>query len=197
MASRDLIFGILLAAGASNRFGGGKLLHALPDGTPIGVAALRSLRAALPHVVAVVRPEDTELSTLFARENAQVVACADAVNGMAHSLACGIRAAPRAFGWIVALGDMPAVSAQTHRSLADELEAGARIVAPYCGGQRGNPVGFSGALRDELLRLTGDAGARALLEAYAAQVRRLNVDDPGVLRDVDTLADLQDLPAPR
>ena len=47
--------GILLAAGAAKRFGGGKLLHALADGTPLGVASARHLLAVLPDVLAVVR----------------------------------------------------------------------------------------------------------------------------------------------
>jgi CTP:molybdopterin cytidylyltransferase MocA len=58
------ICGILLAAGAAKRFGGGKLLHPLPDGTPLGVAAARNLAMALPGVLAVVRPGDSALAAM-------------------------------------------------------------------------------------------------------------------------------------
>ena len=56
------IVGILLAAGSASRFGGGKLLATLPDGTAVGVAALRNLLAAVDAVIAVVRPGDDVLA---------------------------------------------------------------------------------------------------------------------------------------
>ena len=54
------ICGILLAAGASKRFGSDKLMHTLAGTTPVAVAALANLRSAIPHVIAVVRPGDIE-----------------------------------------------------------------------------------------------------------------------------------------
>jgi molybdenum cofactor cytidylyltransferase len=189
------ITGILLAAGAGSRFGGRKLLHPLPDGTPIGVAALRTLVQAIHRVVVVVRAGDAELAGCFAREGAHVLECADAVDGMGHSLAAAVRAEADAAGWIVALGDMPRVAARTIESVAAALEAGARIAVPVCRGERGHPVGFAASCRDELLALRGDAGARSILQRYAADVVRVEVDDPGILQDVDTASDLDALEA--
>ena len=85
---------ILLAAGAGSRFGGRKLLQPLPDGTPIGIAALRNLREAIGRVVVVVRDGDEELAARFARENATIVACKQAADGMGHSLAAGVQPNP-------------------------------------------------------------------------------------------------------
>jgi len=183
------IGGILLAGGASSRFGGRKLLHPLPDGTPIGVAAWRNLRAALEGTVVVVREGDDELATLMAGAGAPVVRCQDARLGMGHSLVCGVRALESAGGWVVALADMPRVRPQTIAAIAERLRAGARIALPVCNGQRGHPVGFAASCRDELLALSGDSGARALLERHAAEVVRVPVDDPGIVEDVDTLED--------
>jgi len=181
---------ILLAGGAGTRFGGGKLLHPLADGTAVGIAAWRNLRAAVERSVVVVRSEDAALAARFSAERAIVVECAQAHLGMGHSLVCGVRALADARGWIVALGDMPRVRPSTILALAQRLAAGARIVVPVWDGQRGHPVGFAASLREELLALSGDSGARMLLQRHAAEVERVPVDDPGILQDVDTREDL-------
>ena len=183
------IAAILLAGGAGTRFGGGKLLHPLPDGTPLGAAAWHNLRAAVERCVVVVRTGDDELATRLRAAGADVHECAQARLGMGHSLVCGVRALADAQGWIVALADMPRVRPGTIAAIAQRLAAGARIVVPVYRGQRGHPVGFAAALREELLALHGDSGARALLERHAEQVERLPVDDPGILQDVDTRED--------
>ena len=66
------IVGVLLAAGSASRFGGEKLLAPLPDGTPIGVAALEHLAAAVDSVVAVVRPHDAPLAAALAARGARI-----------------------------------------------------------------------------------------------------------------------------
>ena len=184
-----MIAGVLLAAGAGTRFGGRKLLHPLPTGTPVGVAALRNLRSAVPRVVTVVRPGDDELRLLLAGEGAPIVECAEAERGMGHSLAAGVAAELDADGWVIALGDMPHVRPDTIRAVVEALEQGAPLVVPVFAGQRGHPVGFGRGFRDDLLRLTGDAGARVVLMSHASAVHQLEVDDPGVVQDMDTPTD--------
>ena len=136
------ITGILLAAGSGSRFGGGKLLHPLPDGTPIGVASLRNLKSALPDVLVVVRIGRRELRELMQRENVPVLVCDDAHLGMARSLVCGIRAAAGADGWVIALGDMPYLSARNDRGRRRQRSQGRAHRDPGISGRRGNPVGF-------------------------------------------------------
>jgi molybdenum cofactor cytidylyltransferase len=184
------IVGVLLAAGASTRFNANKLLHALPDGTPIAVAAATNLRAALDRVVAVVRPDVPELGRALGEAGVEVSVCAEAVSGMGHSLAHAIAATPEASGWVVALADMPFVSPETIRSVAAALRDGAELAAPSYRGMRGHPVAFAARYRDDLEALTGDAGARALLKRDHERIRVVEVDDPGVLRDIDTPDDL-------
>ena len=184
------VSGILLAAGAGSRFGGRKLLHPLHDGTPIGVAALRNLLSALDRVILVIRSGDVELAKRFAQEDARILECARATEGMGHSLAAGIEAEADADGWVIALGDMPHTRPATIRAVADQLAAGARIVVPCYRNERGHPVAFASRCKEELLALTGDAGARAVLQRHASEVVRIDVDDPGVLQDIDTSEDL-------
>lgn len=184
------IVGILLAAGSSTRFGSNKLLHPLPDGTPLAVSSLRNLRAAVPRVVAVIRPGAAELERLLREGGAEVTVCDRADEGMGTTLAHAVRASGDADGWVVALADMPFIRPDTVRRVAERLQAGAQIVAPAWRGERGHPVGFAGRFRTDLERLAGDTGARELLKAHARLLERVVCDDPGVIRDVDTPADL-------
>jgi molybdenum cofactor cytidylyltransferase len=109
---------------------------------------------------------------------------------MGASLACGIAETAGADGWLIALADMPYIKESTFRSLVEALRAGAELVAPVHAGQRGHPVGFSAMFRSELLALDGDRGARQLLTRHADRLVRCEIDDPGVLMDVDTPMDL-------
>jgi len=189
--SGALPVGILLAAGAARRFGGAKLLAALPDGAPVGVASCRAMAAALPCTIAVVRPGDDALAAARAAEGATVVRCARADEGMGASLACGVAASRDAAGWVVALADMPWIAPRTIRRVADAIVSGASIAAPFHLGERGHPVGFSRVHRDALLALGGDEGAKNVVAAHRIGVVRIDVDDPGALRDVDRPCDLR------
>lgn len=189
------IVGILLAAGQGSRFGGGKLLAKLGDGTPVGVQSARHLRSALQDVVAVVKPGDDALADLLRDEGVRVEICPDAMLGMGRSLAHGVRSTADADGWVVALADMPLIDVATITRIADALRAGALIAAPAHRGQRGHPVGFAGALGPRLCALTGDAGARDVVRQEIARLQSIDVDDPGVLADIDTREQLDSLKA--
>ena len=185
------IVGILLAAGSGSRFGGGKLLHPLSDGTPIGIASLRSLRAALPEVLAVVREGDDALRASLEAEGVAVRSCADAHLGMARSFVCGIGACREADGWVIALGDMPFVLPRTTQAIAERLAQTGRIAIPACRGERGHPVGFGRRYLGELLKLEGDQGARSVIGRHPGDLDIVECDDRGILRDIDTPADLE------
>jgi molybdenum cofactor cytidylyltransferase len=184
------ITGILLAAGSSRRFGSNKLVVPLPDGTPLVLAVVRRLQLVVNAVIVVVHPQDQVLPELLATENVQVVICQNADAGMGASLAAGVAASGDARGWIIVLADMPAIQISTLQRVVQALDNGAVLAAPYHAGQRGHPVGFRSSVRDELLTLSGEAGAREILTRHAAAVVRLDVDDAGILLDIDTPADL-------
>ena len=186
-----MIAGILLAAGRASRFGGAKLAAPLADaGGSVGVVACRNLVAALPHTLAVVRPGDAELAAALQCAGARVIACPDADRGMGTSLAFAVAAAREAEGWVVALADMPWVGPSTVGAVAAAVAGGAEVAAPFHRGSRGHQVGFGRACLPALLALAGDEGARRIVAAWGTRVHRIDVDDPGCLRDVDRPADL-------
>lgn len=187
--------GVLLAAGRAERFGGAKLHTPLlggPDaGLAIGVAACRHLASAVDVVIAVVRSGDDAIAAAFEHEGARVVVARHADEGMGVSLAAGVEAESDASGYVVALGDMPWIEASTIFRVVQALAKGASIVAPVYRGERGHPVGFARTYRAQLLALRGDEGARAILAAHPNALTLIDVEDPGVVRDVDTPADLR------
>ncbi len=182
--------GLLLAAGSASRFGSDKLQYPLSHGVAIAVQAARHLKSAVPRVLAVVRPGGEPTARALAVEGCEVVVCDQAAEGMGASLACAVHAAGGADGYLVALADMPFVRPSTIAAVRDALAQGALLAAPYWRARRGHPVGFSGSFRAELEALSGDEGAKHLLDAHAAQLVKVPVGDPGAIRDIDRPSDL-------
>jgi len=187
---QKIIVGILLAAGAGSRFGGEKLLHPLADGVAIAAHAARNLLAAAPEAVAVVRWGDFPLYDMLEQEGCQVVMFKDAARGMGATLAHAIGHARSADGWVIALADMPRIAPDTVKKIIAALQDGALIAAPVRNGERGHPVGFGAPLREELLALSGDQGARAVIERHRGTVKLVECDDPGIVLDIDRKSDL-------
>ena len=184
------IVGLLLAAGSAKRFGSDKLLHRLQHGVPIAVQAARHLKAEVSRVVAVVRPKSDDLAGLLRAEGCDVVVCPNADEGMGMSLAYAVRAAGPADAYLIALADMPFVRPTSIAALRDALAGGAQIAVPYFRTRRGHPVGISGEFQNELEALVGDEGARKVLAAHDADLVKVPVGDPGVIRDIDQPGDL-------
>jgi len=204
---RGPVIGLLLAAGAGRRFdpaGERDKLLADADGMAVATRSARSLRKACDQVLAVVRPDSAMLrKALVAGGIDEFVECADADLGMGHSLARGAIVAtgrkPRRL--VVALADMPWLDGETIRALVAAADAASArpgasraglIVVPQYRGRRGHPVVFGAAHLAALARCEGDRGAAALLAEYP--VERIEVDDAGVIRDVDKPEDLLRLP---
>lgn len=186
-----MIAGVLLAAGEGTRFGGAKLGHPLPDGTPLGVASARNLAGAgLDRCLAVVAPGDVALARQLKAAGLEVLVCSASARGMGASLAAGVRETAGADGWVVALADMPWIAPATIGAVAEALRQGAALAAPFQGERGGHPVGFGAELGAELRALDGDVGARGIVQAHRERLTPIPVADPGVVQDVDAPEDL-------
>jgi molybdenum cofactor cytidylyltransferase len=161
---------------------------------PLAVCAAGNLRSAVDRVLAVIPRGKTVLRKRLEASGCEILETDRTARGMGASLSAGISTLPMLDGWIVALGDMPQVDRRTIKAIADALEQGATIAAPYApDGRRGHPVGFSAKLRNELIALDGDVGARMLLMRHDGAIVRIETDDPGIFVDVDTPEDLRKL----
>jgi CTP:molybdopterin cytidylyltransferase MocA len=178
--------GLILAAGESRRMGTPKALLRYRDesflDTLIGLfqarcapvivvlgAAAREVRAATTRAAAFVENERWE-------------------GGQTSSMQCGLRAVPAdADGVLFTLVDHPAVKMETIDALLDVDMAGRRppLRVPVYQGRNGHPIWFSRGLIREFLALEESGAARDVVRAHAAETEYLDVEDPGVLADID------------
>jgi molybdenum cofactor cytidylyltransferase len=190
---------VVLAAGSGSRFGGGKLLAAWDAGILLE-GALAAAFAAPVRSVTVVIGADAKAVAAAARNfdpRAVIVHAADYSEGMAASLRAGIASLPAdTDGAFVFLGDMPRVPTAVLQRMAEAVAQGAQAAAPIFRGHRGNPVLIARNLFPELLALTGDAGARGVLQGLGERLALVESPDDGVLFDVDEPQDLARLTSP-
>lgn len=189
----DGLQALVLAAGSARRFGGRKLL-ADWNGAPLLHAALACARAAPVEGVTVVTGADAADITACVRAfdpAIRLVHAPDHAEGMAASLRAGVASLPaETRASFVFLGDMPRVSRDVLAPLARAIQAGAPAAAAAFGGRRGNPVILAREVFGEVAGLTGDTGARPILQALGARVVFVESPDDGVLFDVDAPDDL-------
>lgn len=188
------IAALVLAAGAGSRFGGGKLTEIL-HGKPVISWLLRMLNGTALYPKTVVGGSDERVR--HEAENYYFQYCKNEqwAEGMGSSLRVGInhilKFSGRLQGVLVFLGDMPAVKRETVLLMcASVMERNPDVAYPVYNGQRGHPVYFSRACFSELLKLTGDAGGRAILNELPNQLP-IEVDDEGVILDIDQRDDLK------
>jgi molybdenum cofactor cytidylyltransferase len=113
---------------------------------------------------------------------------------MGASLARGVAAFPESIdGALICLGDMPHIRSDTIVRIASAFSRsrGQAICVPVHDGRRGHPVLFGRRFFDELCALTGDTGARSVMDAHGAAVVEVAVDDEGIFRDYDTPEDFR------
>ena len=181
---------LMLAAGKSSRMrGDNKLLREI-DGDPLVVRTAKRLsKSNAGGMTIVINPTTEGLSDAIAGQGDQIVEAQDANTGLAASLRAGINAVPKsATAVIIALADMPDVTASDINALIDAYDPAnnALIVAPTApNGKRGNPVLFDRRYFEPLASLTGDTGAKALIDAESANLCLIPRGE-GVLVDLDT-----------
>jgi molybdenum cofactor cytidylyltransferase len=188
-----VIAAIVLAAGVARRMGRQKLLLDLA-GKPV----LRwSVEAVAPHVgdlVVVTGPEARQVHDVLRDLPVRYVVNPTPEEGQGTSIAAGAAAlTPATRAVIVVLGDQPRLPPTVIPTLVDAFRrSGAAIVAPVYRGVQGTPVLFAASTFPELVALTGDAGARGVVQARPERVMRIELDHPMPI-DVDTPEDLAKL----
>ncbi len=197
---------IVLAAGKGTRFKSAeprldgpkledhKLAQGLGPYSVLGTTLRHAIASQLPVVVVVSEPLAELARRSIASRDVIVVpevgTPGQAALGMGYSIAMGVMARANAGGWLILPGDMPLVRTSTLIAVARELTQHPVVCAQYKG-RRGHPVGFGAELYSELIALSGDDGARRVVSRYPTL--GLELDDPGVLVDIDTEGDLEQL----
>lgn len=177
---------LVLAAGFARRFGGGKLNAPMGDGRTLIEHTLAGIAASLDEIIVVSRPVAADELNCGSWP---VLSFDGAARGMGASLAWGISQLPPWDGCLICLADMPYIQPDTYRLLAAQLTP-ENIVIPSHNGARGNPVGFGRRFFAELALLRDERGGRKIIEQHETAVVEMPVQDPAVLMDIDTPADL-------
>lgn len=187
---------VVLAAGAGSRFRGTdhKLLQPFGSSSVLGVTLTHALATELPVVVVTTAALADQACCHIASRDVIVLPAVGTTHaeplGMGYSIATGVAARPDASGWLVLPGDMPLVLPETLVEVGRALDHYPVAYAQHHG-RRGHPVGFAAELFTELATLRGDEGARRLIARYPAH--GVEVPDAGILLDVDTEADLEEV----
>lgn len=183
---------VVPAAGRGSRFGGPshKLEQPFGNSTVLGSTVRHAIQTQLPVVVITTEALAPLVRSQLATRDICVLSDTDAARGMGATIASGVAERSGAPGWLVLPGDMPLVRPDTLLAVAGALEQHAVVYAQHRG-RRGHPVAFSAELYSELIQLSGDEGARRVMLRYPAHGQ--DVDDAGVLLDVDTHDDLETL----
>jgi len=213
-SSRGDVSAIILAAGRSQRFGEENKLLAKWDKHTLLFKTMENVLASDVADIVLVTGHEQEkvlasieplLSASSSTKPIRVVHNPNFADGMASSLQAALShlatrstsndnqlATPTAV--LVCLGDMPNVAPATMNQLlqAHASDAEASAIVPSYQKQRGNPVILTSGLFDTLLSQTGDSGARDVLKKSPGIVRELPVNDPGVLFDIDSKANLDE-----
>ncbi len=184
-----MISGVVLAAGLSRRMGAPKQMLPLNgETTLLGHALAVAARSRLGEVVVVLSPPVFEQLDLSVHPSVVPVLNRVPEQGQSHSLRLGLAAvSPEAVGALILLCDQPGVTTRLIDFLIAEFErepCGALV--PTYGGKRSTPVLLGRTFCSLVDTLSGDTGARRLLDAYPELVREIEAGHLGAPEDIDT-----------
>ncbi len=196
MTATGPIAGIVLAAGMSKRFGQPKQLLQVGGEFIINRVVDAALNSRLDKVSVVLGHHHHEIQTVMG-DRLKAPRCDLVINpeyhrGLSRSLNYGVRAIRSDYAaCMFLLADQPLLDAATINQLIERFQSSDKgICVPLCRGKRKNPTLFAGHYFDRLLHVTGDTGARAIIDAQPEKVLFVEIDQPDTFQDVDTPEDL-------
>ncbi len=183
---------VVPAAGVGERFGGDKLLADIDGETMIDRTIASLLDGGVDEVIVVFGPEGSsvqqDVSSLL-DPRVRPDRNPDPSRGMLSSIQQGLRTAHGA-ALLVLPGDLPYVASSTVALLLETFGRATAIVSPRHRGKRGHPIVLPYALRDAVLAADPRSNLHEVLKPHAAQRLDVDVDDAGVVRDVDAPSDI-------
>ncbi|MEM3794232.1 MAG: molybdenum cofactor cytidylyltransferase, partial [Thermoprotei archaeon] len=192
MKSGKMDFGcLILAAGESRRMGTQKLLLEV-QGKPILQHVIDTASTiGFPELVVVIGSQSDKIISKINFGSVKIVINNEYRAGLSSSLKLGLKSfTSNPDAYMVMLGDMPFIRPDTLRKLLEEhAKTDPFMSIPVYREKRGNPVIISRRAVKEVETLSGDSGARQLLERHPHEVMWIQVDDEGVILDVDTQED--------
>ncbi len=188
------IAAVVLAAGLSSRLPCNKLLQPIAGKPVVRHAVEAALKSQASQVLVVTGHESERLRDALSDLPVAIINNPAYSNGLSTSLKCGLQhVGAGCDGALILLGDMPLITPALLDALIARFDptAGHEICVPITGGRRGNPVLWGRRYFAELMAISGDKGGKFLMDLHQGAVTELEVNDLGVLIDIDTADDLR------
>ena len=190
-----MISAILLAAGQSKRMvGENKLAKKIQDVPLIKHSVKNILVSSIDELIIVLGYQKEIIEKLINKnEKIKFVFNKDFENGMASSIKAGLNhLSNNTEAFFICLGDMPMVNSGIYNQLI-KSRSQKDILVPTYNGQQGNPVLFNKSMKEKIMNITGDAGAKKILELNKDKILNLEINDQGVTKGFDTLDNFNSL----
>lgn len=187
------VWGIILAAGYSQRMGKDKMLLPYKEKSILRHVIDQSLNSSLSGISVVVNPDVPGLFHEAVNGN-KIIVNDQAIDGISTSVKLGLRSVPTDMDAVMfLLGDQPLLSTVDINHVIQEYKIhGSFIVQASYKGKKGHPVLFDREMFPEILTISGDEGARTILKKYQNQVVNAEIDKE-LLKDIDTIEDYEGL----
>jgi len=190
-----MIAAILLAAGQSKRMNGENKLTKEIKGSPLIKLSVKNILASSIDELIVVLGYQKEIIEKFIDKNKKIkfIFNKDFESGMASSIKTGIdNLSEKTEAFFICLGDMPMVSPDIYNQLIKSKD-NKEIIVPTYKGQQGNPVLFDKSMKEKVLDIRGDVGAKKILELNKDKILNLKINDQSVTKSFNTQDDFSSL----
>ena len=183
-----MISAILLAAGQSKRMNGENKLTKEIQGAPLIKHSVKSILASSIDELIVVLGHQKETIEKLIDKNKKIkfVFNKDFESGIASSIKTGLNnLSEKTEVFFICLGDMPMVNPNIYNQLIKSINK-REIIVPTYKGQQGNPVLFAKSMREKIINISGDVGAKKILELNKDKILNLEINDQCVIKDFNT-----------
>ncbi len=186
-----MLSAIVLAAGESKRMGKTKQLLPWGDSTIIERVVSNVLESEAGEIIVVLGCQAHSIAPRLADKPVKVVLNRDYRLGMSASIKCGLEHTSKdSDGVMIVLGDQPLIGTETINRLIGEFARSRRgIVFPVYKKRMGHPVIFAARYKPELSGLTGDFGAKKIIESHPEDILEVEVNSESVIIDINTEKD--------
>ena len=195
MGEINMLSAILLAAGQSKRMDGENKLTKELRGIPlIKLSEKNILASSIDELIVVLGHQKEIIETLIDKnEKIKFVFNKDFESGMASSIKTGIdNLSDKTEAFFICLGDMPMINSDVYNQLI-KSRSQKDILVPTYNGQQGNPVLFNKSMKEKIMGITGDVGAKKILELNKDKILNLEIDDQSITKGFNTQGDFSSL----
>ena len=190
-----MISAILLAAGQSKRMDGENKLTKEIQGVPLIKHSVKNILASSVDELIIVLGFQKEIIEKLIDKNNKIkfVFNKDFENGMASSIKTGLdNLSEKTEAFFICLGDMPMINHDIYNQLIKSKD-NKEIIVPTYKGQQGNPVLFDKSMKETVMNITGDVGAKKILELNKDKILNLEINDQSITKGFDTQDDFSSL----